>query len=228
MSESPHQQHPSETIPPTGTRARRAGAVVLVAVVVVALALVIGFLARHALPLGAPSTTSVTVPAGWHLYTDPDGYFTIAIPNAWPVHRDTGTATEIFPGGGAQVPTSYTRFGFPATSIPPTSLSVSMNIERLVSAAQRAAVCASWHPNTTFGGLPAMSYPPGSKLGHNWLVYTTMAIYQFSYVLPGDTGGIPQTEEPTPVPQATLDAAQAQVAIFSATFRPMPQTTIKC
>ena len=71
-----------------------------------------------------------------------------------------------------------------------------------------------------------MSYPSGSKLGHNHIVYTTVATYQFSYVLPGEPGHVPQTGEATPVPQATLDAAQAQVAIFSGSFHPMPQTAV--
>lgn len=227
MSEVPHKQHPSGPTPPTRTHARRVGVLVLVAVVVVALALVISLLIRRAIPQGSPSP-GISVPTGWHIYTDPDGYFTIAIPNAWAVDRQTGTTNRILPGGGVEAPTSFTRFGFPSTGYPITSLSVDVNIEHIVSPAQRAYLCASWHPNTTFGGLPAMSYPSGSKLGHSHRVDTTMATYQFGYVLPGDTGSIPQTGEPTPVPQATLDAAQAQLSIISTSFRPMPQSTAKC
>jgi hypothetical protein len=197
---------------------------------VAAIALLVGVLGRSPLfanhsPAGAAPTATTRVPAGWRLYRDPDGYFTLAIPADWHADRMAGTATYGFRGVTVQVPTVFTRFGVPGLSIPPTALSFQITIERLVNSAQRQAACLSWRPDTIVGGLPAMSL---HGIVSGWLVYTSTATYQLDYRLPDSLGNTLQSTLPTPPPQATVTAAQEQLAEIVATFRPIPAVPLSC
>ena len=183
-------------------------------------------LGRASIRPSAPAATPTAyTPPGWRLYHDPGGYFLLAIPADWSIDRSTSTATISYPEGTFQVPDIFTRFGPLASPAPPTSLSITIDVQRIVSQAHHRALCDSWHPNTVLAGLPTMEY---QGLIRGWRIDTTVATYQIHYLLPGDLGNAERSTQPTPVPQATTTAAQEQLAEVIAAFHPLPATAASC
>jgi hypothetical protein len=207
------------------TRSRAAVATLAAAALILAFAGVFA-LGRASVRPGAPAATpTANIPPAWRPYQDPGGSFTLAIPAAWDVDRTTSTATIIYPEGTFEVPDIFTRFGPPATPAPPTSLSITIDVQRIISPAHRRALCASWHPNTVLAGLPAMEY---QGLVRGWRIDTSAATYQIHYLPPGDLDNTERSTEPTPVPQDITIAVQEQLAEVIASFHPLPALAVSC
>lgn len=164
-----------------------------------------------------------TVPPGWRLYHEPSGLFTMAIPAAWGVDRNTSTAPVTIYGQTFTALQVNVRLGEPeggTSAEPMPSASVFLSITHIEGKTQQEAWCHNWKPDTTVGSSPAMRLPP-----RNLLVATTNAVYQISYTLPNDGG---TTAGPPVVPSATAAAAQNAVMQAIASFHPIPPTPLTC
>jgi hypothetical protein len=220
---------PSPPVSPAGGRERhRFGALAgtLVAVVLVALFAVVFVLLRQP---GSPGslgilTSGAPVPASWVTYRDPAGYFTIRIPPQW--HATVSTSSGTY--GDRTGSYSYTAEDVSLSSGTSILQEVGVDIyaEPISNAFARHFTCtARTGPfNATIAGQPA------TDLGWTWLLNTENAHYQIStpfspHTSPMIPAGIPL---PTPVPQATVVAEQHLIALVISTFRPIPDTPLKC
>ncbi len=210
---------PSQRSTASATSRRVLLIIVLLVALVLASAIVFDGLSHAGLlsPMATPTVASY-LPPGWHLYHDPGGYFTIALPPDWQADRQTGTVTEGSHGVTVQVPTIDTRLGPPNVATPPPTpptppaLSISIHIELIVSNVERQALlCPIWHPDTTLARLPAER---NEGLAPGWLVDTNTATYQIQYLPPN----LPAANPP----------AVLQLAEVIATLRLIPATTLAC
>jgi hypothetical protein len=228
-------------VPPTASlRGRRrillgGGSALVALALILAFALVLA--PRFSLPntAAAPATATQTPPAGWHLYHDPDGYFTIALPPGWQVVRDTGSGQEGDASSAAEVRTVSTELLPPGATPPeknPDNTAVGLRVSitfdvytNLSGDYKHKALCSVFqHANTHLNGYPAQQLNPN----RSWLFATSAATYQVSYSLPGDLPGTLITTLPTPVPQATRTTAESQALAIIHTLRLNPATPPKC
>lgn len=181
-------------------------------------ALVVAVVLGLILSRGGPSSTYG--PAGWTVFHDPGGYFTIALPPGWTIDGGkSGTGTMGGPSG------SYTETDYAWVASDPTNGSagpfVWITYHPLPSALARQYECQSFSStNTTIDGIPA------SSIGDGWLLSTQAVHYQINYGFPSpDTL---QTTPPTPIPAATATAGHDLSLQVTQTFRPTPATPLSC
>ena len=206
----------------------------------VALALILGFVLVLAPRFGQPTTPGTlasahVLPSGWHLYADPDGYFTIGLPAGWQVMRDTGTGQEGDATSSATVRSVTTTLlppGAAKSGTKPDVAAVGLKVSltyfvytNLGGNYKQVALCSAYHgANTQLDGSPARQL----DAEHGWLVATSAATYQVNYSLPGDLPPTLIRTLPTPVPQATRTSAENQALAIIHTIRLTPATAPKC
>jgi hypothetical protein len=224
MAELPSASHPQDTPPPipmTMVNGRRI--LVGIALGTIVVGLVFGLVLSHAHlsgPLGVAPGSSL--PAGWQVFRDPAGYFTIVLPPGW-----TATGGQDGSGtlGDRTGSYSYTDYSW-AVRDPASGTSgpgVFISYHPLTNAFGRHFECEAFpHANGTFAGLPAESIGPNA----GWLFATESAHYQLNYGFP-PSGGL-QTTPPTAIPAATFAAGQSLTTQIAATFLPTPDTPLTC
>lgn len=207
----------------------------------VALALILAFVLVLAPRFGQPNTPAIpamaaqTLPANWRIYSDPDGYFTIAVPPGWQVLRDTGSGQEGDASSAATIRSVSTELLPPGAPVPganPNDTAVGLRVSisfdvytNLSGDYKRAALCSVYQgANTHLDGYLAQRMTPS----HSWVVATSAAQYQVDYTLPGDLPGTAIRMLPTPVPQATRTSAENQALAIIRTLRLTPATPPKC
>ncbi len=223
-------------VSPTGSPRGRRGVLLGIGSAVAALALIVAFalvLAPHFNPPQAAAgaaTSMQTPPTGWHLYPNPDGYFTIALPSGWQTIRDTGTGQAGDASGAASIRSISTAFLPPGANpnANPVGLRVSITFDiytNLTGDYKHKALCSAYQDaDTHLNGYAAQQLSPD----RGWLVATSAATYQVHYSLPGDLPGTMITTLPTPVPQATRTAAENQALAIIHMLRLTPATSPTC
>jgi hypothetical protein len=173
----------------------------------------------------SPTSSLVTgaqVPSSWVTYRDPAGYFTIRVPPTWRATVGTGTGTYGDRTGSYSFTDENVDLGTGSNFW--QSVGISIYVEPISSAFARHWNCTAnaGALNATIAGLPA------TDLGWTWLLNTEDAHFQISTPLTPNPGGPMITTPPTPVPQATIVAEQHLYTQVIATFRPIPDTPLKC
>lgn len=212
---------------------------VLTTGIMVVLLLVAALVACTALGAGQriPDSSSVPssmhIPAGWHLYRDPQGYFTIALPPGWQVQGGTvtGHGEQSDAQGAANTTNVLTNFLPPKWDSQDSSLGLGVFVSYTLytdisgNFRQRELCGLYTKSDTKINGVPAVLEPPASL--HIWAIGTSAATYQISYGLPSDRPHMAPGIQ-TPVPQATVTADQQLAEAILATFTPIPATPPKC
>jgi len=246
---APHEEEPTQLAPaapnaapstpanltprPPRQRLRvlAAGAVTLAVVAMFALA--VALIGRNAArpsggvgvssPQGSVAPQLTAIPAGWHVYHDPGGYFTVALPDGWTATRSVGTATIGAASGSDAATIIMLQFGEPPQGS--KTITVEITVQPIDDFLRRMACQGTATPyiNATVAGMPATYLPT-----QTWLLKTNAASFQIDYFYPGYTGDIAQTSAPTPIPQAELTQGQHEMATILATFRPNPDTPFTC
>ncbi|MGH2517047.1 MAG: hypothetical protein ACRDHP_15465 [Ktedonobacterales bacterium] len=174
-----------------------------------------------------------SVPAGWHLYRDPGGSFTIGLPPSWQAGGTvTGHGVEGDPIASANITEVDTSF-FPSAGGPQNfdpHLRVDVNYMLYTDtrgAFKQPFLCSIYtKSDTTIGGVRAVTEQPAAW--HLWTIATSALEYQVSYGLPSDRPKVSEPVPPTPVPQATVTADVNLAEAILATFTPIPATPPKC
>jgi len=171
--------------------------------------------------------TPPPAPAGWQRYTDPGGYFTVAIPKGWTVERDTGTSMAGDSHGSVTFPDAIDTFGGPPLG--QNTITVWIHAEGITSDRARQWMCEAGSPsrnNTTLAGLPAWQ---SDRFG--WIVVSSGASFQISYAYPNYKGNVnmpANAPSPTPMPPGFYEKGQQELHTILASFLPTPDTPLKC
>lgn len=192
--------------------------------------------AQH-VPAGGATATYVPprIPAGWHLYRDPRGYFTLGLPLGWNVVGGTaaGHGVQGGPTGSATTVDVSTAFfppaGGPQNFAPQLRIDVTYTLYTDTRGAfKQPLLCEIYtKSDTTIGSVRAQMLANNHR-SHLWAIATSAVAYQVSYGLPSDWTSDSETVPPTPVPQATVTADLQLVQAILATFAPIPATPPKC
>ena len=221
-------QEPSETFrpqepdQPSAKRARRGLIVGVSGLTVLVLLFALLFAAlnhRSTASGGAPPTSP-----GWQRYADPDGHFTVSIPNGWTVQRETNTTTAGDSHGSVTFHNVMYTFGGPPRG--QHTITVWIYVEPIENERARQWMCGAFFPernNTTLAGLPAVTLGNGT-----WQVESSGAHFQISYVYPNDPGDVLNQPTPTPMPPGFYEQGQQVLHTILASFMPTPDTPLKC
>lgn len=183
-------------------------------------ALVVAVVLGLILSQGGPSSNYG--PAGWTVFHDPGGYFTIALPPGWTIDGGKSGSGTL---GGTSSSFSYTEYTWAASD--PTNGSagpvVGITYHPLPNAIARQFECATFSgTNTTVDGLPASSID-----GSGWILSTQVAHYQINYGFPPPRN-VAHASAPTPIPAATATAGVDLATQIAQTFKPTPATPLSC
>lgn len=204
-----------------GARARMRGGGRLALLRLLALAILASLAAcGNARAAGPPPTPTTAIPAGWHLYHDPYGFFTIGLPPGWTAQAAPPSTGIVRDKQGSGTETDYlVAFGNPPHD--PAGLTVDIFYHPLSIQILRTGVCQNM--SKLAPGTPTTR--PYFE-GAGWFVETNAAHFQLSYFLDN------RPEEPpypaTPIPQATQEAGAHLFARILATFTPTPNTPLQC
>ncbi|HEY7127365.1 MAG TPA: hypothetical protein VH540_25760, partial [Ktedonobacterales bacterium] len=172
-----------EPPPPTRRRGIIAGsALALTALLLAALF----FAATHGRfgSAGAAQPAAPTPPENWQTYRDPQGFFTMSLPQGWTMQQDVGEGSEGGPEGSVSFKDYMDTFGGPPRGT--NSITVQVYVMPMVNDLMRRWSCGNRPPtNATIAGLPAWNLENGA-----WLLDTNAAHFQIGYVYPNDRGNL--------------------------------------
>lgn len=177
---------------------------------------------------GAEGGAVVASSAGWRVYHDPLGLFTVRLPPGWVASSSLGSYSEGGPGGSDSGQDEYITFHNVALGA--ASPSVSIYAHPLHNAAARQMACSAGFAFTMrFHGYPADESMPAVILFDS-----AGAHFQIDEVIPGvllpvNPGGPANPPPPpTPPPAATVTAERATLSAFLATFQPTDPQSLAC
>lgn len=208
----------------TGARRVWLGAGIAALALLVAGAAIVGALDPA---LALSSLFPRSAPADWHVYRDPAGYFTIAVPAGWTAQTSSGETTEgnVYTGQSATFTTYDTNLGNPPNG--ESTLTVGIYVSPHTTPFERQWDCQNRRfPNTFLSGIPAEHYEP--DVWGTWLQDTGTAHFQIDLLPVGWHGNALQSGVPTPVPQAIVQAENQLAPRILATFTPIPATWLFC
>jgi hypothetical protein len=161
-----------------------------------------------------PTITTTPIPDGWHLYTDINDHFAIALPKSWTAARSTGN--EVM--GQYEKPfVSFDILIFSFSSAEPgnapESAAISLVMTPIANPTQHMIMCSNYHmPNAMLGEFPA--YHPNL---HQWIVDTQQGQFNLAYTI--NT----QTTENSPSDPLLQVVNQA-----IASFQPLKAVPLSC
>ncbi len=176
-------------------------------------------------PAGTGQPAAPTPPQGWQTYRDPQGFFTLSLPQSWTAQQDAGEGHEGGPEGSVSFKDYMNTFGDPPRGT--NSITVGVFVIPMVNDLMRHWACSGPRlANTTIAGLPAWHDDVAG-----WLLDTNAAHFQISYRYPNDRSGLIQrTNDPTatPMPPGFYERGQQEMQTILASFTPTPATPLAC
>jgi hypothetical protein len=178
-------------------------------------------------PAGAAPAPAPTPPEGWQTYHDPQGLFTVSLPQGWTAQVEVGEGHEGDLTGSVTFKDYNYAFGAPPVGT--NSITVGVYVVPVVNDFMRRWNCQNWQNtpnNTTIAGLPAWDMGNGS-----WLLDTNTAHFQISYRYPKDRSGLmqrPDDPTATPMPPGFYERGQQEIKTIVASFTPTPATPLVC
>lgn len=198
--------------------------IALVAVVAVFGAMALG---RQGATAQGRTALGASAPAGWRMYRDPLGLYSMRIPANWTASVTTGSFTMGSRSGSFSGKSEDVQFSDPRQG--DASARIQIHAEQINSAFGREWYCAAPSPssqkNSTLNGYPADEFQPGTV----WMLESYDAHFQIDVSIPGvvvpfNPGGpmIPNPPPPTPTPlsQTMVKADRTIIATALASFQP--------
>lgn len=169
---------------------------------------------------GTHAAPAASLPAGWHLYRDPYGFFTIGLPPGWAAQTTPPSTGTVGDRQGSGTMTGY-LVGLGNSHFDPTGLTVDVSYYPLSN-----RILRSWSCQSMAQRAPGTPTTRPYFAGLNWFVETNAAHYQIGYFLNNRSEAL--MSPATPIPQAKQEADTLLFAQLLATFTPIPNTPLQC